>query len=665
MGRSTAAVMGIVIWLGGSFLSPLMANDSKPVPTEFELAPNTLARSTSPVWSLAVSPEGTLTASGNESGQIILRNPITQETARVLGGHRGVVSALDFTPSGEYLASAGVDGQIRLWHVASGRLQFTLTGHTNWITGLKFSPNGETLASCGYDKTVRLWNPKTGIKSAQFDGHTATVRNLVFSPDGDILASAGDAGIVWFWNLKTNKHHQPFPPHTAGWQAVDFSPDGQKLLTVPQDGKIQIWDLKTKKAEKSFSAVAPNETDTTPQTARFASKGLTVLVGTRGGRARVWSVKTGKLLQSLDGHEDIVSSLALPRDGKTLYTGSLDGKIQAWPAMLPLESPLHKLPLDAGKVWAIALSPDGNTLATGGKGGFVELWDLTTGKRQRLLEGFDSTVDCLRFSADGTFLAAAGWRSEKLISWNVESGEILHDLTLKEKLRCFAISPDAKTLVVGFAKSKTVSAYSLPEGKETWVAEDHDLPVYDLAFSPNGDQLATCSGEWTERKPGRVVIYDPAMGGKLAQFDDHTHAVRSLAFSPDGSQLGSLSQDGVLKLYNMRGLRESLTLRNGLDARPLACSSDGKFVAVGLQNGNINVWDLKREKIIRRLQGVDDVFAVAFSRDGSLLLAADGNEFVQMWKLSERENSLAQTVLSWKFQSSPPASAEKNPQETP
>lgn len=668
MGRCSVAIVGIVFWLGGSCLSPLLAEDAVPVPTEFELAPNTLARSTSPVWSLAVSPNGTWIAAGNEAGQVILRNPLTQNTAHVLSGHEGIVSAVDFSPAGNYLASAGVDGTIRIWHAESGRLQFTLTGHTNWITSLKFSPNGKQLASGGYDKTVRLWDAKTGVQSAQFDGHSATVRSLAFSPQGEILASADDAGIVWFWNQKTEKHEQPLPPHTTAWQAVDFSPDGQKLLTVPQSGEIQIWDLNTKQAEQSLSTanLVPNIADTTPQTARFAPSGETVLVGTRGRQLRVWSVETGQLLQTLSGHEDIVSALAIPRDGKTLYTGSLDGKIQVWPALLPLESPLHKLPIDAGDVWALALSPDGTTLAVGGKGGFVELWDVNTGQRQRALAGFDSTVDCLRYSADGKFLAAAGWRSERFVAWNVKTGEILHELTLPEKLRCFAISPNGESLAVGYGKNSSVNVYSLPDEKKTWSSTDHELPVYDVAFSPDGTQLATCSGEWTERKPGRVVIYEAKRGEKRAQFDNHTHAVRSLSFTPEGSQLASLSQDGVLKLYNMRGLRESLTLRNGLDARPLACAPDGKLVAVGLQNGNINLWDVPREKIARRFQGTDDVFALEFSRDGSLLFAADGNAFVQIWKLSEGEKTLAQTVSSWiPSSSSPKDAAETNPQEMP
>jgi WD40 repeat protein len=331
-----------------------------------------------------------------------------------------------------------------------------------------------------------------------------------------------------------------------------------------------------------------------------------------------------------------------------------------------LESPLYKLPIASGEVWTLSLSPDGKTLAVAGKGGFVELWDLTTGKRQRSLEGFEGTVDCLEYSPDGRLIAAAGWRGETVKVWTVETGEVLSTIGTKSKVRSIALSPDGQQLAVGYQSATGPELFALKDGQSLRSLSGHGLSVYDVAFSPDGTKIASCSGEWTERKPGRVMIHDAVDGSKLAQFDDHTHAVRSLAFTPDGSSLCCLSQDGVLKVYEVQGLRESATLKNGLDARPIGSSSDGVRIAVGLQNGNINLWNRERREIERRLKGTDDLFSLAVSRDGSLLFAADGNEFVQIWKLSEGANSSAQIIESWLRK---PATAESpadaQPKETP
>ncbi len=662
MARFAAAtgflLLGWVCCLSGA--ARVLADDASPV--EYEPAPKALARSGPGLWSLAVSPNGKLLAAGTDDGRVLLRNTITQKIEQVLSGHDGNVSAVTFAPSGDFLASAGFDGQVRLWHLPSGRLQFTLSGHTNWITSLAFSPAGSSLASAGYDCTIRLWDAKTGVQKARWEGHAGTVRTLAFSPDGETLASSGDDGTVRSWNVKTGEHQELLPAQTDRIQAVAFSPDGKKLLTVPEEGKVQIWDRKTQKAEQSFTIVGPDEPETRPQTATFSPDGLSVLAGTRGGRVKTWSVADGKRLQNLNGHEDMLMGLAVSADDKTLYTAGLDGSIQAWTARLPLEPLFARLPIPAGKVWSLSLSPVGRTLAVGGQGGFVELWDLSTGQQSRVLEGFDSTADCLEYSPDGKLLAVASWRSKNITIWNADTGKVSSTLELADNLRCLAISPDGKQLAVGYSRHPALDVFSLPDGKPVRKLSEHGLPVYDVIFSPDGTKLASCSGEWTERTPGRVVIHDAADGTKLAQFDNHTHAVRSLTFTPGGSRLCSLSQDGILQMYDVNGLRESLTLRNGLAARPVACSADGNLLAAGLQTGNVNIWNLDRREIERRLGGTDDVFAVAFSRDGSLLFAADGNEFVEIWKLSAGENSLAHTVEAWLNH---PASAEKPPKETP
>jgi WD40 repeat protein len=56
---------------------------------------------------------------------------------------------------------------------------------------------------------------------------------------------------------------------------------------------------------------------------------------------RLWfSKKPPQELDTLEGHDDEVTCLALPRDGQTLFSGSRDGTVKCW--RLPLARPIQQ-----------------------------------------------------------------------------------------------------------------------------------------------------------------------------------------------------------------------------------------------------------------------------------------------------------------------------------
>jgi WD40 repeat protein len=106
------------------------------------------------VVSLAFSPDGTLLAAGNWSGELLLWDVGNESPATTLGTHSDPVVDLAFSPDGRLLAagflSAG-PGTVEIWEPASGELLTSLEGQR-----LAFSPDGAALASIVFD-SVRLW----------------------------------------------------------------------------------------------------------------------------------------------------------------------------------------------------------------------------------------------------------------------------------------------------------------------------------------------------------------------------------------------------------------------------------------------------------------------------------------------------------------------------
>jgi RNA polymerase sigma factor (sigma-70 family) len=109
----------------------------------------------------------------------------------------------------------------------------------------------------------------------------------------------------------------------------------------------------------------------------------------------------------------------------------------------------------------------------------------------------------------------------------------------------------------------------------------------------------------------------------------HEKAARSLAFSPGGGRLASGGDDGRVRVWDVIGAKELLTLR-GPDARPVravAFSSGGDFLGAGNDDGAVLTWDLRGQG-----RPIPDV---AFERAGrevhAVWLGADRGAVARAW----------------------------------
>jgi WD40 repeat protein len=149
-----------------------------------------------------------------------------------------------------------------------------------------------------------------------------------------------------------------------------------------------------------------------PQGDKFASGG-------NGDIIRVWS-KDGGLLIKIEGHDDEVMSLCWSKDGKYIFSGSVDRTIRKWQLIDGKE--LVVIRGHTNFITSLCLSPDGSHLISASNDYSVRIWDLETNQQVGDPLWHDDEVDVVAMSSDGQYFASAiSGLDAKIHVWSLEA----------------------------------------------------------------------------------------------------------------------------------------------------------------------------------------------------------------------------------------------------
>ncbi len=535
------------------------------------------------VFAVAVSPDGTLIASGGRDQIIRLWDTSTGSLVNRLGtastGHRDRVTALAFSPDGTALASGGADARVIIWDVATGRSTFTLAAHNDAITDLAYAPSGApgggALLTASIDALV-YWETERYTVVHRLQGHTERVNGVAFSPDGRFAASAAgnpfaaastDNSVI-LWDIASGQIIRRFTGHAFQVTDVAFSPDGHYLVTASADATLRLWDIapQIELARLSMDNVKWN-------TAAALPDGSQALASTDSGQLVAISLDPANPEQRVLGPALGVNAIAINPDATRALTASLDRKLTVWD--LATNEQIRTLTGHVNSVNDVVFLPDGRHAVSVSRDRQVILWDVDTGERVRVFETrHTNSINAVDVNAEGTTLVTAS-ADQTLVLWDVATGSVLHTLTGHLASVTLAVFDPTGRWVLSGSQDKTLIVWDVATGEALMTlgtaGAGHTDWITTAAFSPDGQWV------WSGSRDRTVRLWDIASGQIIRTYTGFDDSVTWLAPDPAGQVILASTADGGLAWLPASSAALMQWVETNRYVRPLTCDERIQF----------------------------------------------------------------------------------------
>lgn len=439
--------------------------------------------------------------------------------------------------------------------------------------------------------------------------------NIVVFPDGTRVAAVGFDNTVQIFGTDGRAATQVME---VGWRLCAISSAGDRLILQAQDGALRAWRIDGQGEPIGLSLSTSQQSQ-----AAFSADGSRALSFAETGPVAIDFLDGSRPSILLDAQGGAVRSASFSPDGRRVLLVSADGTARIV-SVDDVGTPVS-LEEDPASVVFACFSPDGEKVLTASADAVLRLHAADGSGAQTVLYGYEGEVVSACFSPDGSRIATLS--DDGTVCIGEADGSVRPERLYAAGLQARSVKfcDDGERVCVLWVHGGG-RIYSLRRMNVLRRLSDSDAAIAAASFSPGGGCAFTLSEDGIVRLWNLRTALEPVLCGSPEE------AVRSACVSPDERQLLAVMADGTARIHQLPGQTDTqslpIVLRIAKKRVCMACyTSAGQEVFLLSSDGVAQVGrrDGSGKPAVQRIHAgeVQQAFA---SRDGSCVLVsfADG-----------------------------------------
>jgi len=428
------------------------------------------------------------------------------------------------------------------------------------VRSAKFIARKQQVIVGSDDIHLRVYNYNTSELVKNWEAHTDYIRSLAVHPTLPYVLSAADDMTIKLWDWEKGwSHVRTFEGHEHYVMAVTFNPkDPNTFASASLDRSIKVWSLTSTRPNYTLEGPEGHEKGVNCISYYLGGDKPYLISGSDDKLVKIWDYQTKSCIQTLQGHQQYISSVAYHPELPLFFSSSEDGSVRIYNSNT--YSLVKTLNYGMDRCWSICTKAGSNKVAL----------------------GFD----------EGTVIIKMG-REAPAASMD-SSGKILyaiHSAILTTQVKADADMPDGELLQLPRKEMGTSELYPQsikhsPNGRLCAVLGDGEYVIY-MALAWRNKAFGDAAEFVWGRGKGQYAIRERVMDPKIKLFNDFKETV---VIRPDFTYEGIHGDGPLLAVRGKETLAfydwdrgSFVTQIDGVQAKDLFWSPNGNQLIISTE----------------------------------------------------------------------------------